>query len=77
MFFVSECEFFFLGGYTTGPKELVDLLRQKARPYLFSNTLPPPVVASADKVFLTIENGWFFWFLLKKPMKALETAYFL
>lgn len=38
------------GGYTTGPKELIDLLKQKSRPYLFSNTLPPPVVASASKV---------------------------
>ncbi|XP_035910424.1 2-amino-3-ketobutyrate coenzyme A ligase, mitochondrial [Anopheles stephensi] len=38
------------GGYTTGPRELVDLLRQKSRPYLFSNSLPPPVVASASKV---------------------------
>lgn len=38
------------GGYTTGPKELIDLLRQKSRPYLFSNSLPPPVVACASKV---------------------------
>jgi len=38
------------GGYTTGPKEVIDLLRQKARPYLFSNSLPPPVVACASKV---------------------------
>ncbi|XP_040152399.1 2-amino-3-ketobutyrate coenzyme A ligase, mitochondrial [Anopheles arabiensis] len=38
------------GGYTTGPRELIDLLRQKSRPYLFSNSLPPPVVASALKV---------------------------
>lgn len=38
------------GGYTTGPKELIDLLRQKARPYLFSNSLPPPVVATGSKV---------------------------
>ncbi|XP_059619865.1 2-amino-3-ketobutyrate coenzyme A ligase, mitochondrial [Phlebotomus argentipes] len=38
------------GGYTTGPKELIDLLRQKSRPYLFSNTLPPPVVGTAIKV---------------------------
>ncbi|XP_014774822.1 2-amino-3-ketobutyrate coenzyme A ligase, mitochondrial isoform X2 [Octopus bimaculoides] len=37
------------GGYTTGPKALIDLLRQRSRPYLFSNTLPPPVVASASK----------------------------
>jgi glycine C-acetyltransferase len=32
------------GGFTTGPKALVDYLRQKSRPYLFSNTLPPAVV---------------------------------
>ena len=38
------------GGYTTGSKELIALLRQKSRPYLFSNTLPPPVVAAASKV---------------------------
>ncbi|KAA0184251.1 hypothetical protein HAZT_HAZT010254 [Hyalella azteca] len=38
------------GGYTTGSKELVALLRQRARPYLFSNSLPPPVVACANKV---------------------------
>ncbi|CAL8130489.1 unnamed protein product [Orchesella dallaii] len=37
------------GGYTTGPKELISLLRQRARPYLFSNSLPPPVVACASK----------------------------
>ncbi|XP_012274215.1 2-amino-3-ketobutyrate coenzyme A ligase, mitochondrial [Orussus abietinus] len=39
------------GGYTTGPKELVDLLRQRSRPYLFSNSLPPPIVATGIKVF--------------------------
>ncbi|XP_075039041.1 2-amino-3-ketobutyrate coenzyme A ligase, mitochondrial [Mixophyes fleayi] len=37
------------GGYTTGPKPLIDLLRQRSRPYLFSNTLPPAVVGSASK----------------------------
>ncbi|GFN78695.1 8-amino-7-oxononanoate synthase [Plakobranchus ocellatus] len=35
------------GGYTAGPKQLVDLLRQRSRPYLFSNTMPPPIVACA------------------------------
>lgn len=35
------------GGYTSGPKQLVDLLRQKSRTYLFSNTIAPPVVAGA------------------------------
>jgi len=39
------------GGYTTGSKELIALLRQRSRPYSFSNSLPPPVVASASKVF--------------------------
>ena len=38
------------GGYTTGNKELISLLRQRARPYLFSNSLPPPVVACASQV---------------------------
>ncbi|KAL3176811.1 hypothetical protein MRX96_039647 [Rhipicephalus microplus] len=38
------------GGYTTGRRDLVDLLRQRSRPYLFSNSLPPPVVACASKV---------------------------
>ncbi|PIK42062.1 putative 2-amino-3-ketobutyrate coenzyme A ligase, mitochondrial-like, partial [Apostichopus japonicus] len=37
--------------HTSGPKPLIDMLRQKSRPYLFSNSLPPPVVASASKVF--------------------------
>lgn len=45
------------GGYTAGPKQLVDLLRQRSRPYLFSNTLPPPIVASASKALdLVMEN---------------------
>ena len=39
------------GGYTTGSKQLITLLRQRSRPYSFSNSLPPPVVASASKVF--------------------------
>lgn len=37
------------GGYTVGPKPLIDLLRQRSRPYLFSNSLPPPVVGSATR----------------------------
>lgn len=44
------------GGYTTGSKELINLLRQKSRPYLFSNSLPPPIVASAIKVFDLLTN---------------------
>ncbi|XP_070267184.1 2-amino-3-ketobutyrate coenzyme A ligase, mitochondrial isoform X2 [Myotis yumanensis] len=37
------------GGYTTGPGPLVSLLRQRARPYLFSNSLPPAIVGCASK----------------------------
>lgn len=41
--------FLFSGGYTTGPEPLVSLLRQRSRPYLFSNSLPPAVVGCASK----------------------------
>ncbi|MFC1719886.1 glycine C-acetyltransferase [Pseudomonadota bacterium] len=39
------------GGFTTGRQEIIDLLRQRSRPYLFSNTLPPPLVAASIRVF--------------------------
>lgn len=39
------------GGFTTGRKAVIDLLRQRSRPYLFSNTLPPPLVAASIRVF--------------------------
>ncbi|MBU8923092.1 MAG: glycine C-acetyltransferase [Bacteroidales bacterium] len=39
------------GGFTTGRKEIVDLLRQRSRPYLFSNSLPPALVAAAIRTF--------------------------
>ncbi len=38
------------GGYTSGRKEIVELLRQRSRPYLFSNTLPPAIAATSLKV---------------------------
>ena len=40
-----------LGGFTTGRREVIELLRQRSRPYLFSNSLPPHVVAAGSKVF--------------------------
>jgi glycine C-acetyltransferase len=40
-----------LGGFTTGPREVIELLRQRSRPYLFSNSLPPHVVAAGIRVF--------------------------
>eukprot|EP01098_Paradermamoeba_levis_P012443 TRINITY_DN5452_c0_g1_i1.p1 TRINITY_DN5452_c0_g1~~TRINITY_DN5452_c0_g1_i1.p1 ORF type:complete len:230 (-),score=53.34 TRINITY_DN5452_c0_g1_i1:120-809(-) len=39
------------GGYTTGKKEVIDLLRQKSRPYLFSNSLPPVLVGASIATF--------------------------
>lgn len=39
------------GGFTTGRKEIIDLLRQRSRPYLFSNTVAPAIVAAGIKVF--------------------------
>jgi glycine C-acetyltransferase len=40
-----------MGGYTTGRKEIIDMLRQRSRPYLFSNSLAPSIVGAANKVF--------------------------
>lgn len=39
------------GGFTSGPKEIIDLLRQRSRPYLFSNTLAPAIVGASLEVF--------------------------
>jgi glycine C-acetyltransferase len=40
-----------MGGYTTGKKEIIELLRQRSRPYLFSNSLAPSIVGASIKVF--------------------------
>jgi glycine C-acetyltransferase len=45
------------GGFTTGRQQIIDLLRQRSRPYLFSNTLPPPLVAASIKVFEMLSSG--------------------
>ena len=45
------------GGFTTGRQAIVDLLRQRSRPYLFSNTLPPPLVAASIKVFEMLSSS--------------------
>jgi glycine C-acetyltransferase len=45
------------GGYTSGHAEIVALLRQRSRPYLFSNTLAPPIVAASLKVLELLEGG--------------------
>lgn len=45
-----------VGGFTTGKKEIIDLLRQRSRPYLFSNSLPPMVVAAGIKMFQMMDE---------------------
>lgn len=45
------------GGFTSGKKEVVDLLRQRSRPYLFSNSVAPPIVAATLKVLDMIEES--------------------
>ncbi len=46
-----------LGGYTTGKKEVIDMLRQRSRPYLFSNSLAPAIVGAAIEVFNMLEES--------------------
>ncbi|VDN93631.1 unnamed protein product [Brugia pahangi] len=46
-----------MGGYTTGPKPFIDLLRQRSRPYLFSNSLAPSIVGSSIKVLDLLTNS--------------------
>ena len=45
------------GGLTTGRKELIELLRQRSRPYLFSNSLPPVIAAATLKALTLVEQG--------------------
>ena len=45
------------GGYTSGRQEIVDLLRQRSRPYLFSNTLAPAIVGASIRLFDLLENS--------------------
>jgi glycine C-acetyltransferase len=45
------------GGYTSSRKEVVDLLRQRSRPYLFSNTLAPPIVAASLRALELLQGG--------------------
>jgi len=45
-----------MGGYTTGKKEIIDILRQRSRPYLFSNSLAPAIVGASIKVFEMLDT---------------------
>jgi glycine C-acetyltransferase len=60
-----------LGGFTTAKKEVVELLRQRSRPYLFSNSLPPHVVAAGIKAFGMLSSAG----ELRERLAA-NTAYF-
>ena len=46
-----------IGGFTTGRKEIIDMLRQRSRPYLFSNSLPPAVVGAGIEVFKMLDES--------------------
>ncbi|RKE98730.1 glycine C-acetyltransferase [Ichthyenterobacterium magnum] len=46
-----------MGGYTTGKKEIIQMLRQRSRPYLFSNSLAPAIVGASIKVFEMLSNN--------------------
>ncbi|HEY4146542.1 glycine C-acetyltransferase [Pinirhizobacter sp.] len=60
-----------LGGFTTGRAEVIEMLRQRSRPYLFSNSLPPHVVAAGIKVFDMLSSAGD----LRQKVKD-NTAYF-
>lgn len=46
-----------VGGFTTGRKEIIDMLRQRSRPYLFSNSLPPMIVAAGIEMFRILNES--------------------
>lgn len=60
-----------MGGYTTGKKEIIELLRQRSRPYLFSNSLAPAIVGASIKVFDMLKNDY----SLRDKLQE-NTAYF-
>jgi len=62
------------GGYTTGPKEIVQLLRQRSRPYLFSNSLTPSVVGASNEVFRILSESSAMVEKLQTNVKHFRTA---
>ena len=46
-----------VGGFTTGRKEIIEMLRQRSRPYLFSNSLPPMIVGAGIELFKMLGEG--------------------
>ena len=60
-----------MGGFTSGKKEVIDMLRQRSRPYLFSNSLAPSIVGAASKVFGLLSSST----ALRDKLEA-NTTYF-
>lgn len=60
-----------MGGYTTGKKEIIEMLRQRSRPYLFSNSLAPAIVGASIKVFEMLSEN-----TSLRDKLAENTAYF-
>jgi glycine C-acetyltransferase len=60
-----------MGGYTTAKKEIIEMLRQRSRPYLFSNSLAPAIVGASIKVFEILAND-----TSLRDRLAENTAYF-
>ncbi len=46
-----------IGGFTTGKREIIELLRQRSRPYLFSNSIPPSIVGASIEMFKMLEQS--------------------
>lgn len=63
-----------MGGYTTGKKEIIEMLRQRSRPYLFSNSLAPAIVGASIKVFDMLTNDTTLKDQLKKNTKYFKDA---
>ena len=59
------------GGFTSGKKEIIEILRQRSRPYLFSNTIPPVIISAALKAFDLLSKNT----LLKDSLES-NTTYF-
>ena len=65
-----------MGGYTTGKKEVIEMLRQKSRPYLFSNSLAPSIVGASLKVLGYItRNFWSGYYLLSEVGVSVPNRY--
>jgi len=62
------------GGYTSGRKELIDLLRQRSRPYLFSNTLAPPIAATSVRALELLSESDHLRMQLRKNTEYFRSA---